>query len=67
MLEKDFKFNEKIIAYIEFLNNNMRETGEDDWCIPFLNAMLKFKTEMALKYNELHKKANEYAKNKAQI
>jgi hypothetical protein len=29
--------------------------------------MLKFKAEMALKYNELHKKANEYAKNKVQV
>ena len=65
MKEKEFREEEKLIFYIEFLNNNMLETGNDDWELPFMDAMLKFKKTMYLKYPELHKLANKYANEKS--
>ena len=65
MKEKEFREEEKLIFYIEFLNNNMLETGNGDWELPFMDAMLKFKKTMYLKYPELHKLANKYANEKS--
>ena len=61
----DLNFCRRQLTYVEGLINYSFTTGsEDDWDIDFLEAMLKFKTNVSLKYREAHNFANNFVKSK---
>lgn len=52
----------KAKLYLDGLVAYTKETGDDDWIIPFLEWRLDFMTTMSLKHHQAHVAANKYVK-----